>query len=163
MTKRRKREEERKYRFFWEEPLEEVERMRHELEEAFKSFLSEPFRFELTIPRVTFPRFGLGARFRETEKELIIHIPLPGFKKDEIELMVTENYVRVRAEKKEVRKEESESSYFASTAESRVERSYRLPKEIVPEKVRAKLEDGVLTIVAPKAKPEQKERKIRIE
>ena len=163
MAKRKKRKEERKYRFFWEEPLEEVERMRHELEEAFKSFWSEPFRFELTIPRITFPKFGPTARFRETDKELIIHIPLPGFKRDEIELTVTENYLRVRAEKKEVRKEQTESAYFASAAESKIERSYRLPKEIVPERVRAKLEDGVLTIVAPKAKPERKERRVKIE
>ena len=54
-----KKKKEKRYSFFWEEPLEEVERFRREFEEAIKSFWSEPFRFEFTIPRITFPRISM--------------------------------------------------------------------------------------------------------
>jgi len=160
MAKKKKK----KYRFFWEEPLEELERTRREFEEAIKSFWSEPFRFEFTIPRITFPRFPhMQGKVKQTDKEVIVQIPLPGFKKDEIDLRVTENAIYVKAQKKHIEKEKSEFAFFASAEESKVENTYRLPTEIIPEKVRAKLEDGILTIIAPKAKPERKERKVKIE
>ena len=92
-----------------------------------------------------------------------MQVLLPGFKKEEIDLRVTENLIHVRAEKKKLVKEKGEDVFFASAEQRKVENTYRLPAEIIPEKVRARLEDGILTIIAPKAKPERKERKVKIE
>ncbi len=160
MAKKKKKE----YRFFWEEPLEEMERARREFEEAVRSFWSEPFRFEFTIPRIPLPRISqISGRVKQTDKEVVVQIPLPGFKRDEIDLRVTENTVHVRAEKKKLSKEKTATSFFTSAEESKVENTYRLPAPIIPEKARAKLEDGILTVIAPKAEPAKKEKKIVVE
>jgi len=162
----KKEVEKKKWRFFWEEPLQEVEKTRRDMEENIKSFWTEPFMFEFTLQKITFPKISVftGA-IRQTDKDIVARIPLPGFTKEEINLKVTENSIHVKAEKKKHLKEKTEKQIFWSAEQSRVERAYRLPVQVVPEKVKAKLENGVLTVVLPKVKKtkEEEEKTVKIE
>lgn len=159
MVRKKKKKE---FTFYWEEPFEEMKRAKREIEEALRTFWFEPFKLEFTIPKPRIPRIFAEA-MKETEKEIILRIPLPGFKKDEIKLKVSSNAVYIRAEKKKIEKRKGEREFFASKEEARVERSFGLPAEVVPEQTKAKLEDGVLTIILKKAKPKKEERDIEIE
>ncbi|MEM5812777.1 MAG: Hsp20/alpha crystallin family protein [Candidatus Aenigmatarchaeota archaeon] len=153
----------RKWRFFWEEPMDELDKIKEEIEESFKNIWEQPFRFEFTFPRIRIPRFMTGM-IREDENKIIARIPLPGFKKEEIDLRVTENSLSIVAEKKSKKESKKEGELFISSEESSVRRSYKLPEPIIPEKTKAKLEDGVLTVIMEKAsKKEEKEKKIEIE
>lgn len=157
------KDKKKKWRFFWEEPMDELDRMKEEIEDKFRSIWEQPFRFEFTFPKIRAPRFMTGM-IREDENKIIARIPLPGFKKDEIDLRVTENSLSIVAEKKSKKESRKEGELFISTEESSVRRSYKLPEPIIPEKTKAKLEDGVLTIIMEKAKKkEEKEKKIEIE
>jgi HSP20 family protein len=78
---------------------------------------------------------------------------VPGVKKNEIQLEVTDNSLEVSAEHKEesekkkknyLRKERSHVSYY---------RTLPLSEKVVSGKVKAKLSDGVLDITLPKSKP----------
>ena len=82
-----------------------------------------------------------------------VKMDVPGVKKSEINLNVTDNSLEVSAEHKEeseekkknyLRKERSQVSYY---------RTLPLSEKVVTGKVKAKLTDGVLDIVLPKAKP----------
>jgi HSP20 family protein len=84
---------------------------------------------------------------------------MPGVKKDEIKLNITENSVEVSAEHKEegeekkknfIRKERSQISYY---------RVLPLPERVDSSKATAKLTDGVLDITLPKTNPTSKQNK----
>ena len=90
---------------------------------------------------------------------LVVKIDLPGVKKKDIKLNVTDNSLEVSAEHKEeeeekrknfLRKERSEVSYY---------RTLPLPEKVVASKAKAKLTDGILNITIPKAVPTLKPKK----
>jgi HSP20 family protein len=101
---------------------------------------------------------------KEREDELIIEAEIPGIKKENIEINLTENSLSIKAEKKE-KKEEKEEGYLHR------ERSYfgfhrviSLPVAVIPEKAKASYQDGILRIVVPKKeKKEVKGVKVKIE
>ncbi len=91
--------------------------------------------------------------------KLVVKVDLPGVKKKDIKLDVTDNSLEVSAEHKEeeeekrknfLRKERSEVSYY---------RTLPLPEKVIASKAKAKLIDGVLNITIPKAIPTPKPKK----
>ncbi len=76
---------------------------------------------------------------------------MPGIKKNEIDVNVTDNAIEVTGEHKEeekkknyLRKERHHVSYYQTIP---------LTEKVVPGKVKAKLTDGVLDVVLQKSKP----------
>ena len=90
MDKKKKKE----FKFFWEGPKRMEKGMREGLKFAFP-------RFEMLEIRNLVP-VNIG----ETEKEMIVRVELPGFKKDEINLNITEDSIEINAAKKEEKIEE---------------------------------------------------------
>jgi HSP20 family protein len=91
--------------------------------------------------------------------QLVIKANIPGIKKNEIELNVTDNSIEIsaqhKAEKEEkkknyLRKERSEVSYY---------RTIPLPEKVKSNQAKAKLTDGVLSIEIPKTIPTAKPKK----
>jgi len=91
--------------------------------------------------------------------KLIVTVDVPGVNKKDIELNVTENAIELSAkhvkeeeEKKKnyLRRERSDYSYY---------RTIPLPEKVVSNKATAKLADGILNIVLPKATPTKRPKK----
>lgn len=87
----------------------------------------------------------------ETEKGYEVMADLPGMKKDEIKISFTDNVLTLTGEKKEVQEEDGKSFHRVERTHGRFERSFRLPKDIKAEKIKASYNDGVLNIEIPKA------------
>ncbi len=93
----------------------------------------------------------------------IISLEVPGIQKDKIDLKATDEHIIISAEE-EKRNEKEEGSYVLN------ERSYRsffrkipFPENIVPTKVDAVVENGILKIELPKQRPKSiDETKIKI-
>ncbi|HEY7734201.1 MAG TPA: Hsp20/alpha crystallin family protein [Nitrososphaera sp.] len=92
-----------------------------------------------------------------------VHVEIPGIDKDKLNVKATKNSVEVSAEKSE-RSEERRKGYFYSERSQRsFYRMIPVPEEIVPSKVAAKVNNGILTLELPKRKSSKAEQSTKVE
>ena len=144
----------------WDDMEKSIENFKKDMEKSFASFPS--FRMpSLSAPQM--PKFPeTSCDIIDEGKQLRIKMDIPGVKKNEIDLNVTENSIEISAGHKEsseekkknfLRKERSEVSYY---------RTLPLPEKVHPGKAKAKLTDGVLDVILPKITPTEKPKKLSI-
>lgn len=90
---------------------------------------------------------------KETRTEISIKADLPGFKKDEIQVVLDDFSVTIKAYRNEEREEKGEKYYRQERQYGQIERTIPLPDTVVSESSKAKYEDGVLTITLKKTNP----------
>ncbi|MGH7197941.1 MAG: Hsp20/alpha crystallin family protein [Candidatus Omnitrophota bacterium] len=105
--------------------------------------------------------FG-DADIKETDKDMVVKIDLPGVKKEEIKVSVENGKtLRIRGERdseKEEKKDSTRYHYYRSERQvGRFERLIELPMEAKDTGMEAKYENGVLTVRIPKASEKKKE------
>ncbi|MDH3678162.1 MAG: Hsp20/alpha crystallin family protein [Nitrosopumilus sp.] len=130
----------------WLDIDQSIENLRRDMEKAFTSFPSIHFPSMPKMPQTSCDVIDEGNQFR-------VKMNVPGVKKNEIKLEVTDNAIEISAEHKEeseekkknyLRKERSHVSYY---------RTLPLSENVVSGNVKAKLTEGVLDITLPKSKP----------
>lgn len=85
-----------------------------------------------------------------------LQIEVPGIDKDKINVHATEDAVEVSGQHSE-KVEEKKKSYVYNERSSRsFYRKIRVPEEIDPAKVVAKMNNGILTVDLPKKSPSKK-------
>jgi HSP20 family protein len=87
---------------------------------------------------------------------------LPGVNKDDVKISLTEGLLTIRGEKKSAVKNEGETWHRVERSYGSFERSFRLTAPVDAGKVKARYENGVLTVLVPKAE-EAKPREISID
>ena len=99
---------------------------------------------------------------REKEDGFEIADDLPGFGKDEIEISLDDGYMTVKAEKKTEQDEKDKNGKLIrqERCSGSMQRSFRVGDELTAEDVKAKFENGVLTLTFPKKTPEVPEKKL---
>ena len=104
------------------------------------------------------PLYGKHARnmmktdVRETEKTYELDIDLPGFKKDEIQIELKDGYLTVSAEKGLDKDEEDKKGKYIRKERyaGALSRTFYLGEEIRAEEIKAKFENGILSVSIPK-------------
>jgi HSP20 family protein len=94
----------------------------------------------------------------ENKDKYFIRAELPGVKADELDLQVTGNNLAISGERKIAAEDESAKYHRREREAGTFSRMIGLPGEVDSDKVEAKLENGILTVVVPKAeiaKPKQ--------
>ena len=99
---------------------------------------------------------------REDENAYIIEIDLPGVKKEDINVEVKDNILIVSGERKFKKVEEDKGYKRVESFFGKFERRFTLPPDADPEKIEAKVEDGVLTIIIPKIEQKESTKKIAV-
>ena len=87
----------------------------------------------------------------ESSDTFMITADLPGIKKSEIEVKVEENVLILNAERKIDKTKSNEKYHFSERRSGTFSRSFKLPKSIKEEKITADFDNGVLSIIIPKA------------
>lgn len=136
------------------QPFSEIERIRREFDRLFDEFFGS---LDTTKDYVLSPAVDVY----ETDKDVVIKAEMPGVKKDEIEITVKDNFVHIRAEKKEEKEEKKENIHRVERFYGRIERLIPMPTDVRSEEAKAEYKDGVLEIRIPKEKV-SKETKIKI-
>jgi HSP20 family protein len=105
--------------------------------------------------------FTPAVDIRETEEAYEVVAELPGMKKDDVEITLENNLLRLSGERN-FEKDTSEESYHRmERVYGRFSRAFNLPQRVDSARVTAAFEDGLLTVTVPKAE-EAKPRKIEI-
>ncbi|MCE9652233.1 MAG: Hsp20/alpha crystallin family protein [Nitrosarchaeum sp.] len=133
----------------WTEIEKSIDNLRRDMEKTFSSF-----------PTISMPKMSTAScDVLDEGNQFRVKMDVPGIKKNEVNLNVTENSIEISAEHKTeseekkknyLRKERSHVSYY---------RSLPLSEKIQTSNVSAKLTDGVLDIVLPKSKPTETQKK----
>ena len=100
----------------------------------------------------------------EDEKAVTLTAELPGLKDEDVEVVLRDDMLTVKGEKKSEREEKKENFHLTERRYGAFERTFRLPETADADKISAAFDDGVLTVTVPK-KAEAKvkaERKIKV-
>jgi HSP20 family protein len=155
---------------------------KNELERITPSRALSPFEemerlFEETFPRGWMHRWGWpswGELTRPMERisprvnvidrddEVIVRAEIPGVKKEDLDISLTENAVSLKGTTRHEEKEEKGDYYRCEIANGSFARTLSLPGPVDTEKAKASFEDGVLELNVPKIS-KAKRRRIKIE
>jgi HSP20 family protein len=94
----------------------------------------------------------------EDKEAVRITVEVPGVDPEKIKLSLEQNVLTISGEKKQVSEEKTERVHRYERAYGAFSRSFTLPSTVDPDRIEAKAEHGVLSIVIPKAekaKPRQ--------
>ncbi len=114
--------------------------------------------------RPTQPAYGwnVPADLVQTEEEIRCTLEVPGLKAEEIDVTVENGVLVVAGEKKaDYEEQDKGGAVYRERRYGRFERRFALPQNVNANGVRASYEQGVLTIVLPRAE-ESKPRRVQI-
>lgn len=128
---------------------------------GFTNLIDEVFGSETmdTVKRNLMSQVPL-ANINESDVSHTIELAVPGLKKEDIKIELKENRLTISADvKKESNKENSKNVRKEFSYHS-FKRSFNLPKLVDIEKIEAKNENGLLTVIIPKKEAEIKKNKL---
>jgi len=99
---------------------------------------------------------------REDENAYHIEVDLPGVKKDDINVDISDGVLTISGERKYKNEVKEKDYYKVESSFGKFERSFRVPEDIDIENIKAESKDGVLEVELPKVKKEEKKKRIEI-
>ena len=99
-----------------------------------------------------FPKVDLIDR----DTEIFIRAELPGVKKDDLDVSLTDDVLTIKASTLEESEEEKGDYHRREISRGEFQRKIKLPSLIVDSKVSSSFKDGVLELTLPKEKPAER-------
>jgi HSP20 family protein len=128
----------------------------------FKPFFSDFFDVDDFFKRsggemmtFKFPAVNIS----ETEKDFVVEMAVPGFKKEDFKIKVENEVLTIEAEKKEEKVEEEKNYTRKEYSHESFCRSFKLPENVKEDMIMAGYEDGMLKLTLPKTNLEVKAKK----
>ncbi len=121
--------------------IDEMQRLQKRMSEMMEEAETIPMEGNIFMPL---------ADVKETEDAIVVTMDLPGVEKQDVDISISDDELRVVAEKK-AETEVSEKDYHKrERTYKRFERMVKLPVAVKMEEAKARLENGVLEITLPK-------------
>ncbi len=135
------------------DPFAEIKRLEDRIFRAYPTAVETENTISSWVPTVN---------TREDEKAYHIEVDLPGVKKEDIHVDISDGVLTISGERK-FKKEVKEKDYYkVESSFGKFERSFRLPEDVKEDDIKAETKDGVLNITLPKVKKEEKKKKIEV-
>ena len=141
-------------------PFEELFRLHRELERLARGALVPSQELEREVEERL--KHLMPLEVYETPNEFVVKVELPGVKKEDVEIIIRDNYLVIKAEKREEIEEERQQVHVKERVYGKFERIIPLPPDLDTDNAKASFKDGVLEIRFPKKSATQ-EKKITIE
>ena len=98
-----------------------------------------------------FPRWSLlAAETWETASSVIVRVELPGMKKEDIDVSIHGNLLRIRGEKRSGGNDQDRLYRLTERAYGRFERTIPIPCAIDRQRAEVSYKEGVMTVILPK-------------
>jgi HSP20 family protein len=132
--------------------------LRHEVDRAFESFgklsPSAAWANGMNAPKVNLV---------QKDQMMEVTAELPGVELKDVELLVDDDILTIKGEKKSEKEEKNAESYIRECSYGSFSRSIQLPFDIDSKKVVAAFKNGILTVTVPvPAQIESKAQKVQI-
>ena len=130
-------------------------------ESLFDDWMDFPFRgFGTDVEKKLYGKNAarvMKTDLKEHEDGYELSVDLPGFKKDQIQLQLSNGYLTVSAAKgiEEEDKDKKGRLVHQERFSGSMSRSYYVGENLEEEDIKAKFENGVLTVDFPKAEPKK--------
>ncbi|ASJ00247.1 Hsp20/alpha crystallin family protein [Thermococcus gorgonarius] len=154
---------------YWD-PFDLMREIQEEIDAIFRDIMRGPRIWSWREPEES---IAISETWREPFADIfdrgdkfVITVELPGVRKEDIKLRVTEDTVYIEAQMRREKELEREGAIRIERYYSGYRRVIRLPEEVIPEKAKARYNNGVLEIEIPKknpTKPEKEGFEVKIE
>lgn len=134
-------------------PFKELETLSERMRSIFDDL---PTAFNLDLTSSFYPRVDIA----EDEENVYVTAELPGVDKKDVKVSLQDNVLTIKGEKKSEVKDENKNYYRIERTYGSFCRSFQLPAEVDPDKVKAKFENGMLMIEAAKKEPTPRNEKL---
>ena len=87
----------------------------------------------------------------ETDSTIVASLDLPGVEKKDVEVSVSNGFLTISGERKNISGESGEGRIWQETSLGTFKRTFELTEAVVEDKIKAQFKNGVLKISLPKA------------
>jgi HSP20 family protein len=95
-------------------------------------------------------QFNPAVDIAEDEKSYEIHVAVPGVKKSDFKIELTDGKLTISGERRSEEKKEGKNFHSVETQYGSFRRSFFIPEDVLEDKTEATYEDGVLKLILPK-------------
>jgi HSP20 family protein len=148
-------------------PFALMRRMAEDMDRMFESFGFGRSRFAPRLWSELPEQFGEAElavwapeiEVFDREGQYVVRADLPGLKKEDVRVEVTENALILEGERRKEHEERKEGFYRSERSYGRFSRAVPLPDGVDTEHVKAQFKDGVLEVRLPAPKRQQQQRR----
>lgn len=126
------------------EPVREMMTLREAMDRLFDDAFTRPISMSggSIVPAVD---------LYQNADEVVVKASLPGLKAEDVQISITADVLTLRGEFREESEQNEKTYHIRENRYGSFERQVMLPTDVQTEKAKADFENGVLTIVLPKA------------
>jgi HSP20 family protein len=135
-----------------------IGQVKDDIDRVFDRFFTPPLFGETLLPPFPFEQMGTAGGewapaldLTETEKAYVIRCEVPGIHKENLDINLTGNVLRITGHKEAVQEGKGETYLYREREVGKFVRTLRLPFPIEEGKIDAAYQDGILTVHVPKA------------
>jgi len=145
-------------------PLVEFSRMENAFDRYLDRFFLDFFPVTWKGTRLPEASWTPVIDFIDKKTHFLLRVDLPGLKREDVNVSISDdNLLTIRGEIKRSEEQKKEDYYRCERRYGQFSRALELPQEVIPEKVEAALNDGILEIKLPKSKAKQpKELEVKV-
>ncbi len=134
------------------QPLREVHALRQQVDRLFDDLLHSD-RISSLLPKDEwFPAIEI----QETDTDLIVKVQVPGMKAEDLDIQLSPERLEISGEQREESTSDTSTTFHSELHYGMFRRVVALPIVVQHQAATAKLENGIVHMVIPKAQPDQR-------
>ncbi len=134
------------------QPMKEVHTLRQQVDRLFDDLLHHDGLLSLLPKDDGFPAIEI----QETDTELIVKVQVPGMKAEDLDIQLSPERLEIMGEHREESTSDTSTTFHSELHYGMFRRVIPLPVIVQHQAATAKLENGLVCLVIPKAEPNQR-------
>ena len=146
-------------------PTSELTNLHTAMDRLFSDLFGEALRSPITVQmmgRAGAPAYHLPVDVMEVDNGYRIQAPVPGFKPEDVEVTFSDGVLTINAKRAEEKSRQEGKYLRREVAFGNFQRQLTLPGDVRADQIKARFENGILTLEVPRA-PKPKPMRIPVQ